>query len=320
MGPIPRHIALIMDGNRRYAQKNSMGRAEGHLRGFDKLAETLEWCLDLGITEVTVYAFSIENFKRSKEEVDCLMELARQKFARLMEEKETLQKNGICIRVLGNLALLPKDVQESIAEAMSFTKHNTRAVLNVCFAYTSREEMCHAIKEVSEGVQLGLIKESDINEELLEKCMYTYASKDPDLLIRTSGEVRLSDFLLWQSTFSVLSFVQVLWPDFSQWHLYAGILHYQRHHQGVQNARKANEVDKERLDRESDLCCVVNEVAAVKTNGQCRDSETIETKVEEYKRQRLQRVQNFLAHVQSKRDTFLEELCKLYIPPRTSVI
>ncbi|KAK3096619.1 hypothetical protein FSP39_001745, partial [Pinctada imbricata] len=256
-GPLPHHVAIIMDGNRRFAVKNSMDRAEGHLKGFDKLAETLEWCLDLGISEVTVYAFSIENFKRSKEEVDCLMELARQKFARLMQEKELIQKYEVCVRVLGNLQLLPLDIQEIIADCVNFSKNNTRATLNVCFAYTSRDEICSAMRDIAEGVSQGHLKESDVSEDLIEQCLYTSRSAHPDLLIRTSGEVRLSDFLLWQSSYSCLAFVKVLWPEFSVWHLYAAVLQYQRNHTAIQNAKDKHKADKERLQRESDHKCVM---------------------------------------------------------------
>ncbi|XP_016104578.1 dehydrodolichyl diphosphate syntase complex subunit DHDDS-like [Sinocyclocheilus grahami] len=124
-GPMPKHVAFIMDGNRRFAQKAHVERQEGHSQGFEKLAETLRWCLNLGIHEVTVYAFSIENFKRSKEEVDGLMELARQKFSRLLTEQENLEKHGVCIRVLGDLTLLPADLQQLIAKSVVATKaHN----------------------------------------------------------------------------------------------------------------------------------------------------------------------------------------------------
>ncbi|POI33303.1 hypothetical protein CIB84_002945 [Bambusicola thoracicus] len=198
-GPMPKHVAFIMDGNRRYAQKCHVERQQGHSQGFDKLAQTLRWCLNLGIREVTVYAFSIENFKRSKEEVDGLMDLARQKFSRLLEEQENLKKHGVCIRVLGDLPLLPLDVQELIAQAVMATRNYNKCFLNVCFAYTSRHEISNAVREMAWGVEQGLLEPSDVSESLLDKCLYTSNSPDPDLLIRTSGEVRLSDFLLWQA-------------------------------------------------------------------------------------------------------------------------
>lgn len=127
-----------MDGNRRFASKSRIDKKQGHSRGFDKLSETLQWCLDLGIQEVTVYAFSIENFKRSNAEVDALMSLARDKFEKLLEEKDKLHEKGIRIQVIGNLKLLPRDILSSMAEAMLLTKNNKSAVLNVAFAYTSR--------------------------------------------------------------------------------------------------------------------------------------------------------------------------------------
>ncbi|XP_045196592.2 dehydrodolichyl diphosphate synthase complex subunit DHDDS-like [Mercenaria mercenaria] len=316
-GPVPQHIAIIMDGNRRFAKKNSMERAEGHLKGFDKLAETLEWCLNLGILEVTVYAFSIENFKRSKDEVDCLMELARQKFARLLEEKEMIQKHEVCVRVLGNLSLLPEDVQQTVAEVINLSKNNTRATLNVCFSYTSRDEICTAMREMAEGVERGEIMESDISEELLEKCLYTNQSCHPDLLIRTSGEVRLSDFLLWQSTFSVLSFLEVLWPDFSIWHLYAAVLHYQRNYTAVTNAIEENNQERQRLQKESDKQCVLEEMKCKNcdklpcNHGNSSQSHelghaTFQEKVEHYSQARQKRVDTFVNNLQNRRDMFFQ--------------
>ncbi|ELU03274.1 hypothetical protein CAPTEDRAFT_181282 [Capitella teleta] len=303
-GPVPHHVAFIMDGNRRFAQKNSMDRAQGHLIGFDKLTETLQWCLDLGITEVTVYAFSIENFKRSKDEVDGLMELARQKFSRLMQEKDLIEKHGVCFRVLGKIDLLPLDIQEIVAEAMDMTKHNTKAILNICFAYTSREEMCTAVREVAEGVEMGLIKESDISESVLEQCLYTNRSPHPELLVRTSGEVRLSDFLLWQTSYSVLSFMPVLWPDFSIWHLYAGVVHYQRHHQSVKAARDEHEKEAERKQLESDFAALKSKAG----EKQEFSESPVASQLKEYAEERRTRVNRFLEHVVSKRDQYIQKL------------
>lgn len=300
-GQIPKHVAVIMDGNRRFAVKNSMERAEGHLKGFDKLTEVLEWCLDIGITEVTVYAFSIENFKRSKAEVDCLMELARKKFKRLMEEKDKIQEYGVCVRVLGNVSLLPNDIQEIIAEVVTYSKDNTRAILNVCFAYTSRDEMCTAMKEIAEGVSLGLIKDSDVSEALLEKSLYTGNSPNPDLLVRTSGEVRLSDFLLWQTAYSCLAFVKVLWPEFSRWHLYGCILHYQRNYKQLQKAKEQNEADQIRLQREKDYEIVAQQMDQSET-------ESIHTVAKQYANDRENRVNNFVQYLHNKRDKFFHDI------------
>ncbi|XP_046751782.1 dehydrodolichyl diphosphate synthase complex subunit DHDDS [Diprion similis] len=227
-GSVPKHVAFIMDGNRRYANKNRVKKVDGHTKGFDKLTETLQWCLELGIPEVTVYAFSIENFKRSEEEVNGLMELARKKFQNLLDEREKLMEHGVCIRVIGNLSLLPKDVQKLIAEAMIITKNNNRAFLNVAFSYTSRDEITNAVKDVVGGVERGDILTEDINEELISECLYTNHSPEPDLVIRTSGEVRFSDFLLWQTTCSCIYFTEVLWPEFTVWDLLAAVFYYQR--------------------------------------------------------------------------------------------
>lgn len=199
-GPIPKHVAFIMDGNRRFATKSNMQKSEGHSKGFDKLSETLQWCLEVGITEVTVYAFSIENFKRSQEEVDTLMRLAREKFAKLLEERDKLHEKGVCIKIIGNLSLLSDDLQKTIAEAMLLTKDNNTAILNVAFAYTSRDEITHSIKTAVKGVQDNDLSSSDITPEILTECLYTKSSV-PQLLVRTSGETRLSDFLLWQVCF-----------------------------------------------------------------------------------------------------------------------
>lgn len=198
VGKIPDHIAFIMDGNRRFAKKIQVEKAEGHSRGFEKLSSVLQWCLDLGVKEVTVYAFSIENFKRSKDEVDALLNLASEKFDKLIEEKDKLNENGICIRIIGNLEMLPVSLQQKIARAMYVTRMNSRAILNVAFAYTSRDEITNSVRTITEGVSESILDQEAITHELINRCLHTNHSSNPDLLIRTSGETRLSDFLLWQ--------------------------------------------------------------------------------------------------------------------------
>lgn len=224
-GPIPRHVGFIMDGNRRYAKKIKVEKAEGHSKGFDKLAETLQWCLELGIKEVTVYAFSIENFKRPESEVQSLMNLATEKFEKLLEEQEKLMEEGVCVRVIGNLGLLRKDLQKLIGQVMLLTQHNTKVYLNIAFAYTSREEITTAFKTVVNGVKRNSIEIDDISDKLLSECLYT--TSNPELLVRTSGEVRLSDFLLWQISNTVVYFTKVLWPEFSFWDFVICIFKYQ---------------------------------------------------------------------------------------------
>jgi len=201
---------------------------DGHSMGFETLAKTLEWCRDLDIFEVTVYAFSIENFKRSNDEVNGLMDLARQKFQKLLDEKDQIDKHGVRLRFFGNASLLPLDVQRLMAEIELISMHHTRAFLNVCIAYTSQEEIDRALVDVATGVQEGLLEPDDIDERLLDRCLDSRHSPNPDLLIRTSGELRFSDFLLWQCSHSCVYFDDVLWPDYSFRNLCFAILHYQR--------------------------------------------------------------------------------------------
>ncbi|KAA0702635.1 Dehydrodolichyl diphosphate synthase complex subunit DHDDS [Triplophysa tibetana] len=306
-GPMPRHVAFIMDGNRRYAQKRHVERQEGHTQGFDKLAETLRWCLNLGIHEVTVYAFSIENFKRSKEEVDGLIELARQKFGRLLTEHENLEKHGVCVRVLGDLTLLPLDLQQLIANAVVSTKAHNKCFLNVCFAYTSRHEIANAVKEMAWGVEQGFIKSSDVSEVLLSQCLYSSNSPNPDLLIRTSGEVRLSDFLLWQTSYSCLVFQSVLWPEYSFWNLCEAILQYQLSYRSLQKAQELHRKEEERQQMDADRTCVA-ELMQHRGNGKPLDVQSQQTALLNYTARREERVQCFLDALQHKRDTFFSDL------------
>uniref|UniRef100_UPI00398F2379 dehydrodolichyl diphosphate synthase complex subunit DHDDS isoform X1 n=2 Tax=Pristiophorus japonicus TaxID=55135 RepID=UPI00398F2379 len=309
VGPMPEHVAFIMDGNRRYAQKCRVEREQGHSQGFEKLAETLRWCLNLNIREVTVYAFSIENFKRSKEEVDGLMELARQKFTRLLEEQENLKKHGVCIRVLGNLTLLPVDIQELIAQAVLATQSYNKCFLNVCFAYTSRHEITSAVREMALGVEEGLLRPSDLSEPLLGRCLYSSGSPDPDLLIRTSGEVRLSDFLLWQTSHSCLVFQPVLWPEYSFWNLCQAILQYQVNHSALQKAKVLQEAACRRQQVEADRACVL-ELEQLGTAGETGGTECKQELILKYSREREERVSNFLQGLENKRRKFLTDLVK----------
>ncbi|XP_062841681.1 dehydrodolichyl diphosphate synthase complex subunit DHDDS isoform X1 [Trichomycterus rosablanca] len=306
-GPMPKHVAFIMDGNRRFARKKHVERQEGHTQGFDKLAETLRWCLNLGIHEVTVYAFSIENFKRSKEEVDGLMELAEEKFARLLSEHENLEKHGVCIRVLGDLTLLPEDLQRQIAKAVVATRVHNKCFLNVCFAYTSRYEIANAVKEMAWGTEQGLIKSSDVSEALLSQCLYTSSSPDPDLLIRTSGEVRLSDFLLWQTSHSCIVFQSVLWPEYTFWNLCEAVLQYQLNYRAIQKARELH-MDAEAVQQlEADRACV--EQLQQGGNGKLMDARSRQAALLNYTSQREERVNRFLSALQHKRDSYFHRLC-----------
>ncbi|KAI1294855.1 Dehydrodolichyl diphosphate synthase complex subunit DHDDS [Halotydeus destructor] len=229
-GEIPKHVAIIMDGNRRYAKQLQLDSIEGHSKGCDSLIKILGWLNDLGTTEVTVYAFSIENFKRPKDEVDGLMSMAYENIAKMLNEKDKLMEKDICVRLFGDNTLLPDNLKKVFAEISLLTINNKTCYLNFCFAYTARHEITRAVNQIKDGVKTGQLQSADIDEHLIQKCLFSRHSPDPDLLIRTSGEVRLSDFLLWQSSHTILEFTNVLWPAFTQWDLFKIIFKYQRHH------------------------------------------------------------------------------------------
>jgi len=251
VGQVPRHIAFIMDGNRRFARVRGEETIEGHKGGFHKLAEALQWCRELGVKEVTVYAFSIENFRRSEEEVNALLQLAKEKFEALVKEADQLAKHGVRVRVLGNTSLLPADVLAATTRAEEVTRNNSECTLNVALAYTSREEMTRATRQLAEAAKSGHLKESEVTVEKMEANLYTAPSPPVDLMIRTSGEKRLSDFLLWQADNAVIHFTSVLWPEFSLWHLLAAIFYYQRHRIALNNVLESNYI-KEEVDQVSE--------------------------------------------------------------------
>ncbi|TPX68249.1 hypothetical protein SpCBS45565_g03307 [Spizellomyces sp. 'palustris'] len=241
IGPIPKHVGFIMDGNRRYAKKLGVQTRVGHVVGSKSLEKTLEWCLDLGINVVTVYAFSIENFKRPREEVDVLMDLACRKFEEFSKHSTFVSKHSIRIRVLGDKSLLPPHVLEAARQAEAATRHHTRAVLNICCPYTSRHEMAESVALAVRGVKEGHLKVDDIDEHLLDRLMQTGEDPELDILMRTSGEKRLSDFLLWQVTkHCQVHFLDVLWPEFSFWNMLPVLLSYQANYTRRQAARIAS--------------------------------------------------------------------------------
>ncbi|XP_053967807.1 dehydrodolichyl diphosphate synthase complex subunit DHDDS [Anastrepha obliqua] len=247
-GNVPRHIAFVMDGNRRYAKSQCLPKIDGHSHGFEKLANCLRWCLDMGIKEVTTFAFSIENYKRSEEEVNDLLDLAREKFRKILLEEQKLNEHGVRIRVIGNINLLPEDLQLLIAKAMMLTEHNDKLFLNIAFSYTSRDEITQAVETI---VKLGEgLEPEDISQRLIEECLYTRNSLPPDMLFRTSGETRISDFLMWQISTTVLYFTNILWPQITLWNFLCGIFTYQRaclrlepfkRHKRIEHAMQAKE-------------------------------------------------------------------------------
>lgn len=219
-GPTPKHVGMIMDGNRRYARSHNIELKEGHNLGFESMASILELLYESGVEHATVYAFSIENFRRLSYEVKWLMDLAKQKFSQMCQHGELCEQYGIRIRILGNKALLQPDVQKILNETEEITKNNTRATLNVCFPYTSRDEITHSIKDI---VNESLRTPDDfiIDETTIDNYLYTKDSPPLDLLVRTSGTYRLSDFLLWQAVAPGCAIVMTdtLWPEFTPYHM-----------------------------------------------------------------------------------------------------
>ena len=209
---LPEHLAIIMDGNGRWAKKRFMPRSMGHRAGAAKFKAITRYCSKIGIKYLTVYAFSTENWKRPEEEVGALMGLFKQY---LKDALEDLLNDDIKIRFLGDTSMFSADLQELIAETIETGKTRTGMVLNLAMNYGSRAEITRAAQNLAEQVKNGALQPSEITEQMLSDHMYTYGEPDPDLIIRPSGEYRLSNFLLWQSAYSELIFMDVLWPDFT---------------------------------------------------------------------------------------------------------
>lgn len=211
--PVPEHIAIIMDGNRRFAEERGEDKEEGHRLGSEKLEEVLNWCVEDGVKILTVYAFSLENFKRDEEEVDYLMELLEESLIRFADNK-TVHEKKVAINIIGDISMLPDNVKKAVDYAYERTENYTDYQLNLAVAYGGRQEIIHAVKCVTEKVLKGELKTEDITEEIISRHMYTSDIPDPDLVLRTSGEVRISNFLLWQLAYSELYFTDVYWPGF----------------------------------------------------------------------------------------------------------
>ena len=209
---MPKHIAIIMDGNRRWAKKRNLPTKLGHKQGAENLKKLARYANKIGLGYLTVYAFSTENWKRTEEEVNALMTLLQNYLEDFAKEADT---ENIVIRVLGDRKPLSDKLNEKIDEAIERTKNNTGTIFNIALNYGGRDEIVHATKTIAEKVKNGEIDVDDINEELVSKCLYTGGIPDPDLLIRTSGEIRLSGFLPWQSVYSEFYFIDKLWPDFT---------------------------------------------------------------------------------------------------------
>jgi undecaprenyl diphosphate synthase len=222
---LPKHIALIMDGNGRWAQQRSLPRIAGHREGVESVRETVRTCRELGIPVVTLYAFSRENWNRPKWEVKALMTLLARYLKTGVKE---LKENGIALKAIGDLSQLPVHVQELLNKAIAQTRENRDMVLNLALSYSGRAEILRAIRHLVEEVLRNNLSPEAVTEKSFEQFLYTYGLPDPDLLIRTSGEYRLSDFLIYQMAYTEIVVTPTLWPDFRKKHLLAAILEYQK--------------------------------------------------------------------------------------------
>ncbi len=221
---LPKHVAIIMDGNGRWAKQKGMIRALGHENGTKSVRNVVEASAEIGIKHLTLYAFSTENWKRPKLEVQTLMKLLVKS---LKKEIKTLQDNNIKLSSIGNLNDLPKKAQTELLEVIDKTKSNTHMTLTLALSYGSREEIVNTIKEIATNVKNNIISVESIDESIINKHLYTQNLPDVDLLIRTSGEHRISNFLLWQIAYAELYFTDILWPDFTKQNLYEALINYQ---------------------------------------------------------------------------------------------
>jgi tritrans,polycis-undecaprenyl-diphosphate synthase [geranylgeranyl-diphosphate specific] len=225
-GNLPRHVAIIMDGNRRYAQEFGLLVAEGHEKGREKLEQILEWCMEIGVRILTVYAFSTENVSRERQEVEDLMRMFVMNFKRLADD-ERVHKHKIRVKVLGQKDLLPEDLREAIRHAEDRTKDYDQYFFNIAVGYGGREEIIQAIRKIAHKVGKGELSADEITERTFTEFLYTKDMPDPDLVLRTSGEERISNFLLWQLAYSELYFSDVYWPGFRKIDFMRAVRSYQ---------------------------------------------------------------------------------------------
>jgi len=224
-GQIPKHIAIIMDGNGRWARKRGLPRVAGHKRGIESVRDIVEASAQIGVEYLTLYTFSTENWKRPKDEVSTLMRLVLKS---LQVETGELNKNNVRLMSIGDRSALPTEVQKQLDEAINTTKDNTGLTLNLALSYSGRWEIINAVKEISRQVKESELKIEDISEELFGRYLNTAQMPDPDLLIRSGGEYRISNFLLWQAAYSELYITNTLWPEFKRKNLYEAIKDFQK--------------------------------------------------------------------------------------------
>ncbi|AZQ59036.1 isoprenyl transferase [Maribacter sp. MJ134] len=221
---LPKHLAIIMDGNGRWAKQQGKHRVFGHEHGVKTVRSTVENCVKIGIEYLTLYTFSTENWNRPKIEIQTLMRLL---VSSLKKELKTFNKNNVRLNTIGNISALPEKAYKELLEVMDKTKDNTGMTLTLALSYGSREELQSAVKAIAVKVKNNIISAENIDETIINNHLYTHNLPDVDLLIRTSGEHRISNFLLWQIAYAELYFIDVFWPDFSEHHLVKAIKNYQ---------------------------------------------------------------------------------------------
>lgn len=222
---LPRHIAIIMDGNGRWAKRRNQPRVFGHRQGAKSVRKVVEATARLGINNLTLYAFSTENWNRPKHEIKTLMKLL---VNALKNELGLMMKNNIRLNAIGHTDMMPTNVQQELQEVLDETKENTGLVLTLALSYGARQEILRAVQEISHKVKNNIISVENVDDNIINKHLYTQNLPDVDLLIRTSGEKRISNFLLWQIAYAELYFSKVLWPDFNKRHLHKAIINYQK--------------------------------------------------------------------------------------------
>ena len=222
---LPKHIAIIMDGNGRWAKKRSFDRIRGHQEGIESAREVVKCCQEMGIQVLTLYAFSLENWSRPPIEIKALMELLKKY---LKAELSDLMKNNIRLNVIGDTHILPEDVRKMVCQAVQQTSGNKGMILNIALSYSGRNEIIQAVREMGKDLKEGKITLDQVSEDTFEEYLFTAGLPDPDLLIRTSGEYRISNFLLWQIAYTEIYVTDVLWPDFRRDNLIQALLDFQK--------------------------------------------------------------------------------------------